>query len=454
MNKKILIFLFALFSFIEVSAKNIIDYEWSFTDTNYNMGLGLNSVVVKDDYYYTWHIDYDEFVNTINKYDEEGNLVKIYEPAIEEPIVDLIYYDNNFIAIDRHANFYKLDDNLKVIKKVLNDEDYISTSSMSELKISNNTIYYIDKSDFTVFYTDYSLDKVKSEYIGDTDTLEEILELVPFISPTDQMYFKYLIYLYETAPEDSYYELSKIIKKDNKYYITGFYQEDNGPSSFIRLVDEDLNTLWNEESKSMSISLSISFYNDYMFVLYIAPGSDSELTRYIRIYDKDNNFISEETIPSNYEDNIPIAIIPDNNGIVIKSLYHNIAPQAVASISYPEIIIDKYSINIFKISTITDGNGTITVNPSAIKGDKVTFATTPNENYILDTITVTDSLGNIMKLTNNSFIMPEDNVTIKATFTVKNPETEDQVTKIITISLITLSIFTFLIIKSKRKYLV
>ena len=73
----------------------------------------------------------------------------------------------------------------------------------------------------------------------------------------------------------------------------------------------------------------------------------------------------------------------------------------------------------------------------------------PEDNYQLETINIIDSQGNEISYNNNSFTMPENDVTIVATFNVENPKTGDiSIIAIITIMLTTAII---LIIKRKRE---
>lgn len=67
----------------------------------------------------------------------------------------------------------------------------------------------------------------------------------------------------------------------------------------------------------------------------------------------------------------------------------------------------------------TDGNGTVTADKTtAGVGDTVALTVTPNNNYEIDNITVTDGSGNNVTVdtSNNTFIMPKNNVTVNATF--------------------------------------
>ncbi|MDU5976762.1 MAG: SpaA isopeptide-forming pilin-related protein [Finegoldia magna] len=62
-------------------------------------------------------------------------------------------------------------------------------------------------------------------------------------------------------------------------------------------------------------------------------------------------------------------------------------------------------------------NGSVTASPtSAKKGETVTITAKANDGFELSSITVTDRAGNPVQVTNNSFTMPEGNVTVSATF--------------------------------------
>ena len=75
-------------------------------------------------------------------------------------------------------------------------------------------------------------------------------------------------------------------------------------------------------------------------------------------------------------------------------------------------------------------NGSVTVSPkNASKGATVTLTVTPDEGYVLDTITVTDKNGNAIEVTKVSdgkytFKMPGAPVTVKASFTEETVESK------------------------------
>ena len=71
-------------------------------------------------------------------------------------------------------------------------------------------------------------------------------------------------------------------------------------------------------------------------------------------------------------------------------------------------------------------HGTVTVIPaSAAKGATVTVITAPDKGYVLETLTVTDSTGNVLMLTDRgagsfTFVMPAGHVEVRATFAEDN----------------------------------
>ena len=78
----------------------------------------------------------------------------------------------------------------------------------------------------------------------------------------------------------------------------------------------------------------------------------------------------------------------------------------------------------------TGGTVKATVNGSEVTsaegGATVTLIATPDDEYILGTLTVTDAQGNPVSVNDNTFIMPAANVTVTATFTaIEKPKPEE-----------------------------
>ena len=90
----------------------------------------------------------------------------------------------------------------------------------------------------------------------------------------------------------------------------------------------------------------------------------------------------------------------------------------------------KKELYAITINATTNGSITATVDEEAAKYAKtdvtVTLTVTPDDEYILNTLTVTDKDGNPVTVTGNTFTMPASNVTISATFTEKSDEPEPE----------------------------
>ena len=72
---------------------------------------------------------------------------------------------------------------------------------------------------------------------------------------------------------------------------------------------------------------------------------------------------------------------------------------------------------IYDVNIESSVNGTVTVDSTeATIGDRVKLNVTPDEGYALDSIKVTDRNGDSVECSGRSFIMPESNVTVTATF--------------------------------------
>ena len=82
-----------------------------------------------------------------------------------------------------------------------------------------------------------------------------------------------------------------------------------------------------------------------------------------------------------------------------------------------------------KITIAETTNGTVTANPaSAAKDAEVTLTVTPAEGYELDKLTVAGKTATNVTVTDNKFTMPDEDVTVTATFKKKTepkPETKE-----------------------------
>ena len=116
------------------------------------------------------------------------------------------------------------------------------------------------------------------------------------------------------------------------------------------------------------------------------------------------------------ENQIVLYAYQDEYGNDINLYYITIATTLRAI----DAIINNLQVYEGSITLQTDGNGSIVTDQaddSQVEiGTEVTITTTPNDNYEIDEITVTDEDGKPVQVTNNKFTMPRSNVTVNATF--------------------------------------
>ena len=77
----------------------------------------------------------------------------------------------------------------------------------------------------------------------------------------------------------------------------------------------------------------------------------------------------------------------------------------------------KFGAKNYNINVETNENGSVTANPAnATAGTEITLSNTPVAGYKFNSYAVTDTDGNILKVTGGKFTMPANNVNVKADF--------------------------------------
>lgn len=106
----------------------------------------------------------------------------------------------------------------------------------------------------------------------------------------------------------------------------------------------------------------------------------------------------------------PVIIVPDDVG---DSLPSSCMKAKVLYFSLIHNVIVK-----------TDGNGNVeATHTTAEWGEEIKFTITPKDGFVLGVAKVTDADGNVVMFAENTFTMPNADVTIEVTFLPKNPET-------------------------------
>lgn len=276
---------------------------------------------------------------------------------------------------------------------------------------------------------------------------------------------------FDNIPEEDKEVMEDLVGAITDYYVMSEYkdgyfvfiediydEEDNYVTSIFGYYNEG-EIVWETEiyywSKYMSEGTTVE-YNDLLIFVNYNKDKDPVL-----ITIDENGKILEENKMATYYENIEDYdyynfqhILPAKKGFFITGSYVFLEDKESEylderlSQSAPMYFQKKYIV-----TTKTDGNGNVTSSQEWGYGsESVTFVVTPNEGYVLGVAKVTDSDGNVIEFTENTFTMPNADVIIEVTFTKipveENPETSDI---ILTISVISFIIGGIVIYKNKKR---
>ncbi|MBS7020810.1 MAG: hypothetical protein KH135_02930 [Firmicutes bacterium] len=111
------------------------------------------------------------------------------------------------------------------------------------------------------------------------------------------------------------------------------------------------------------------------------------------------------------------------------------------------VVIKKHKV---EIGTITNGTVVATPSDDVLKGTKINLEITANEGYKLDKLVVTTKDGNVVTVNDNSFVMPDDDVLVEATFIevkdetiVENPNTHDGIVGYVALAFVGLGLIGY-----------
>lgn len=201
-------------------------------------------------------------------------------------------------------------------------------------------------------------------------------------------------------------------------YYTGVdvdYQKSNiAPTEVGRYIA----SITIAESATIELEFSIdSVETKYSLTVVDGNGSGK--------YSAGDEVIISASIPEGKEfdvwiglDNVEIiAGNTDTEAVTIKMPESDL--EVTATYKDAVVIPDSYNINITPTS-----NGSIETNKvTAAAGTKIILVITPDIGYVLDTLNITDTSSNILTIDgDNSFTMPESDVSITATFRLEKQE--------------------------------
>lgn len=310
-----------------------------------------------------------------------------------------------------------------------NDVEVIIKETENYVYITNNDengYLRISKEDFTCVEADFTA--IPEE---DKDAMEDLAGAITNYYVQSEYKDGYFVYI-----DDNYDEEGNYLTSNFGYYVDG------------EIKWEVSIYYWN---KFVSSGTTVEYNNNLIFVNY-----DIDKDPVLITIDENGNILEENKMADYFADIEDYDyynfehIIPGENGFFVTGSYvflddaENIYLDERMSQSAPMYFQKKYVVK-----TLTDGNGIITSSQDwGFGNESVTFTVTPKEGYVLSEVRVTDANGKVVVFSDYTFTMPSADVTIEATFSVKNPETADVII-IIAILVIIASIAVY--IKNKKK---
>lgn len=418
-----------------VNATNsILTYDYTNTYENSNID---NVIANKNGYIFTE----ESLSTTIYSYSNDSNLLssKQFEDLTKTKVIK--YYDN-YLVVGINNNtlkVYLIDDNLQIKKQVKTDY-IIDSSSTINLYLYSEKVYIMlteDEilSDNNIYEIDENLNVTSSSIstLG-SEKIKAILKgdyYLIHLNSEEGETSRYNNYLNTTYIEDYYILVGTNLNKD--------YIEETGynPKSVLTIVDKEGNIIKEDINEEFTIYQNIHVIKDKLIVL--ASDINGE-DYYLLTYDFEGNLVDKEKIEVN--ETMYIGNMYKFSNKIVFSSFMKIKALEERS----NLIFYSYNLNINKEESIY---GTIDVSNTSMPYSNVAITVTSNSGYEVEDIIVKDIQGNYIKVSDNSFIMPENDVIVSVKYreNISNPETFDY---IILFSLILIMV-SFITIKLYKK---
>ena len=493
MKKRLIIITFILFftCTIQVFATSIFKYDWKtnseYLNAEYTMYYN-NNIYFKRGYITTTINLEDQDTNGIpktyiNRYNIQGELenTKILNNKM---IVSLTKNDQYIIALsityNSSSNTYKIllmDETLNIKKEITinitSDEELENV--MEEFKILG--IEYLKVLDNKLYF-------LTSDYIKEINLESGTTNNIEVTDNNINTYLNHLFRLEEENTDTRYF--IGYDKKNNYEVITGM--ENQGCN--IGPVSQEVGGLIEDSLFSRYPIFSDAYIKQYASCEPNYKGViklyNNEQLVFEKIYEEYSTF-STPYIINDYIVTIAVKIDTDNYDFIVSIVILDKEGNILQEISEEEYYINlidapasfmtigtnissnnkcyteekSTSYNCFKnnnivyylplnITTKVEGMGKIEVTQTARYEELVKYHPLPNKNYSLDSITILDSNNKEIIPNDNTFTMPNSDVTILATFAVTNPETNTS-SIIIFIIILSLSILIFIRYRKKLK---
>lgn len=346
-------------------------------------------------------IDYKEGIikttnNTVSSY--QDNILISQKTFLELNNINIIKYNDNFILVGIKNNNLKiilLDKYLKIINQ--KETSYIINQTVPSLYSYNDKIYILFKNQGilttnNIYIVDDKLN-IEEKRLSDIKDLKSILK-------SDYNIIKMSGTINNEGKE--FYN-SSTYENDN-VFIVGYIEDNLGnKNAIITSQDKEGYTVWKDNNKDYIEFNDVTILENKIFIL-----ANNGYYTYLLTYDFNGNKLSTEKIAD-----------------TLSSKFIKVKNQLYILNDNSEIIYN-YEIKI-NIESNIYGNTTYT--GDSIPYNEITLSSIANSGYKIKEYQVKDEQGNIINLNNNSFIMPNNSVTVSTIYeeTVINPDTVDMI---------------------------
>lgn len=206
----------------------------------------------------------------------------------------------------------------------------------------------------------------------------------------------------------------------DKYYV-GYLDSEN--STYMALVHDKKTNKDIDIKINGKLFFSVILGDDYFILLDSDTSTCNQKEckkTHMKKYNYDGKVIEEEDIM--IEDN---SFMGTSVGYVTDGGFTVIAGNRPDGKDAYTTSLIRFNKPNKKVDKKVTGDGNVTIDKAnASVGDKISFEVKPGKNYIIDSIRVVDSKGNVIEVTDNTFIMPDTDVTVEVVFKeLVNPKT-------------------------------
>ena len=426
-----------------------------------------NSYIILNEYSNPYD-EYDISI-TLDEYTYQGKKIKSSE--IENYYLIEVTSDSNYIYVLCESNesieLKKVDSNLNIIKNYVFTQE--QEDAFYDYDYNYDYYYIVDKEMINIKNNKINIYAGKEIFQFDLE-LAHLETLAVNESAMKNLFYKsykashFGTYIYDNnSSYQAYYDegiCQNAIYDDNEQSCT--------PA--VKFLDNNDNFLWNitfpEDRYYTSRVYDVKIIENYLVILQ--NHYDDEYSEFL-IYDFEGNEIQKirsETMHNKINPNsfgfsalnvegplrgdypCPEKRVTDQPTIKFRQElepYATISEEDYCTYKSHEEFYYLYYLIDSKIT----GSGRVEVKNKAKIGEEVEFRALADSNFTAKNVSVRDINGSPIKVTNNKFIMPEEDVIIEAEFvSLRNPSTKTGLLCLFTIILI--SILSFSIIKIKK----